>query len=93
LALKSFHKSVFKKIFYVKTLDSLLKKESIIFNKSCVIPKSFKNFTLKIYKGNIFRIFSIDKFNIGFKFGNFVFTRKPHTFIKKKKKSSNIIRR
>lgn len=78
---------------YIKMTKKLTSKNFIIFNKNDIIPKSFNTFNFKIHKGHIFRTLEIDKFSVGLKFGSFIFTRKPHTFIKKKKKSSNIIKR
>lgn len=93
MVFKKYSKSILKKIFFVKTFGLLNGKQSIVFSKDSYIPNSFKNINIKIYKGNVFRNLLVDKFNIGLKFGNFVFTRKPHSFVKKKKKSSNSVRR
>lgn len=68
-------------------------KNFILFEKSSQIPNCFNKSVLKIYKGNIFKSLNVDKFNIGFKMGFFTFTRKPHIFVNKKKKQSNLIKR
>ena len=41
---------------------------------------------LFIHKGNLFNKILINKFQIGYKLGEFSFTRKPFNFTKKKKK-------
>lgn len=93
MVLTKFSKSICKKIFFIKTFNSLQNKKALVFASDSYIPSCFHNFTVKIHKGNIFRLLNIDKFNIGLRFSDFIFTRKPHAFIKKKKKSSNIIKR
>jgi len=53
-----------------------------IWSRNSVIPSNFLNKTVWVYTGNIFRKVVITKEKIGFKFGEFSFTR-----VKKKKKS------
>lgn len=88
-----FSKIIIKKIFLIKTLTSENLHSIILFDKSSTIPKCFKQTIVKIYKGGVFKLLKIEKYVIGKKFGEFVFTRKPNTFIKKKKKAANQIRR
>lgn len=85
--------STIRKIFLTKFSNNIGNGNYIFFNKADTIPKCFHNTQLKIHKGNLFRTLLIDKFNVGFKIGEFIFTRKPHTYINKKKKPSNTIRR
>lgn len=87
-----YNTSMLRKIFLIK-FNKLNNINYIFFNKSNNIPKCFINTQIKIHKGNIFRTLSIDKFNVGLKLGHFVFTRKPHTYVNKKKKATNSIRR
>jgi len=90
---KKFSKSILKKILFLKLNTSSNYKNFIFFNKSSTIPQCFIKSILRIYKGNLFKSLTIDKFNTHLKLGLFVFTRKPHTFINKKKKNSNLIKR
>jgi ribosomal protein S19 len=58
----------------------------VIYERSSTIPKCFKYVTYRIHKGNDFRKLIVSKYHIGFKFGEFSFTRKPFYFPLKKKK-------
>ena len=84
---------VLKRIFAVKTSKDLYKQNRFIFKKSNNIPGSFLGFKLAIYKGNLFRNLKINRFMLSLVMGSFVFNRKPHTFISKKKKKANSVRR
>lgn len=88
-----FTSCILKRIFIVKTSKDLNKQNRFVFKKSCNVPLSFLGFKLAIYKGNLFRNLKINKFMLSLVIGSFVFTRKPHTFISKKKKKGNSIRR
>ena len=59
----------------------------ISFDRSSVIPQIFKNSIFKVHKGSSFRNLLINKLNVGMKFGEFGFTRKPFHFPLRKKKS------
>lgn len=56
------------------------------FNKSSCIPRSLLYSYMTVHKGNSTINKRINKFMIGKKFGEFVFTRKPFFFPPKKKK-------
>lgn len=60
-----------------------------VFSKSLVVLRSLLNFQVMVYKGNLFRKVYINKYLIGFKFGEFTHTRKPFNYpiVKKKKKN------
>jgi ribosomal protein S19 len=64
------------------------KKKAVIFSKDSIIPKSLKGSVFYIHKGLKYRELKISNYHIGFKFGEFILTRKPHFFKKKNKKSS-----
>jgi len=59
------------------------------FNKSLTVLKGFLNSQVMVYKGNLFRRIYVNKYLIGFKFGEFTHTRKPFNYpiVKKKKKN------
>lgn len=64
--------NILKKLFFKKK-----------FYRSSSIPKCFTNYHIRIYKGNNSKKLLITKNIIGFKFGEFSFTRKPFFFPKK----------
>lgn len=87
---KFFSNSVWRKIFFLKKSKSnLLKKFNykVLFERSSNIPSIFKNSIFKVHKGLGFRNLLVTKLNIGMKFGEFGFTRKPFHFPMRKKKS------
>ena len=77
----------------VKVKRQLKNKNKIIFNKSATIPKCFLNNKFNIYKGCFFRTIYINKFILGFKFGEFSFTRKPFKYTIKAKSAAKDLRR
>lgn len=82
-----FDKAIWKNIFKIK----LKKKINIfkkIYSRSSSIPKIFVNSNVSIHKGKVFKKLNISKFLIGYKFGEFSFSRKPFFYpIKTKKKN------
>jgi small subunit ribosomal protein S19 len=70
---------------------SILKCKKIkinIWSRSSVIPSSLINKTVLIHFGNAFRKLYVKQEHIGFKFGEFAYTRKKNlNAIKKSKKS------
>lgn len=77
--------SLLKKILIIKTSDKISGKNKIIFKKSDIILKNFISIKLLIYKGYFYRNININKFIIGYKFGEFAYTRKPFRFLLKSK--------
>lgn len=69
-----------------KQIINLNKKKTLIFSKSSVVPHYYYNKSVLIYKGLKFRYLKLSKYHVGYKFGEFVLTRKPNIFIKKIKK-------
>ncbi len=63
----------------------LIKKNSIIMNKSSTIAKSLIGYTFFIHKGLKYRELKILDLHVGYKFGEFILTRKPFVFPKKTK--------
>lgn len=63
-----------------------------IFNKSQSVLKLFLGFYINIYKGNLYRRLIVNKYLIGYKFGQFTHTRKPYTYVLKKNVSNNLRR-
>jgi ribosomal protein S19 len=87
-------KSVVSRIIKNQLNNKINITDILILKKSSIIPNQFDRVTTLIYKGSRFRVFKIYKFSMGWKFGEFVITRKPNIFIKKvKNKNSKNIRR
>lgn len=61
-----------------------------MFTRSSVIPRSFKNLLVKVYSGKKWHARVINKWNVGFKFGELTWNRKLALYkakqLKKKKK-------
>lgn len=83
--LKFISKSTLSRIFKESVGVKIKKKISIIMNKSSTIPKSLVDNTFFIHKGYKYRELKITDYHIGFKFGEFILTRKPCIFPKKSK--------
>ena len=80
-------RSFIKHLFYIKMYKHPSITTPIIFSKQDVITSTCTNFLFKVHKGSNFRLLKISRFEIGYKFGEFVLTRKPHSFVQKKKKN------
>lgn len=65
---------------------NFLKKKSWIkiLNKNLTILPEYNNYSVSIYNGKKFINLLINNKMIGFKFGEFINTRKKHIYIKKK---------
>jgi ribosomal protein S19 len=85
---KFFSLSLWKNIINIK--QNFLKKVFFKnkFYRSSSIPKCFCSYFVNIHKGNIYKRMLINKNVIGFKFGEFSFSRKPFFYPKKDKKKS-----
>lgn len=55
--------------------------------RSSIIPRSFLNTVVSVYNGREFKRVTVTPDKLGFKFGDFSYTRKFILKIKKKKKS------
>ena len=77
-----FSKCVWKKIYIIKqkqnnlNFSKLKLSVSTIFARQSNIPFCFKGFSFDIHKGKSFRQFKVDLINVGYKFGEYAFTRK-----------------
>jgi len=67
-------KQPFLKVSLIK--DIFFKKTKKIFSKSSTIPSLLLYQTVQVYNGKMFKSVSITREKIGFKFGEFVNTRK-----------------
>lgn len=87
--LKYISKSTMTRIFKESLGIKIKKKISAIMNKSSTIPLSLKDNTFFIHKGMKYRELKLKYYHVGFKFGEFILTRKIHVHPKKSKKSKN----
>lgn len=81
--LKYIAKSIVFKIIKESTGTKLKNKLAIITNKSSTIAKALVDSIVLIHRGDKYRELKLLKRHIGFKFGEFILTRKPHVFRKK----------
>lgn len=79
-----------KKIFLYQNYPVFKASEKKIFSRASIIPKIFLNQTIKIYSGKSWHRRIVNKWMIGFKFGEFTWNRKIALYkakqLKKKKK-------
>lgn len=83
------------KILYLLNLGKILVgKNKIIYKKNNFIFKKYLNQKFFIFKGQKFRLLSINLFHFKQRFGFFVFTKKPFKYVQKTKVlSKNNIKR
>lgn len=84
--LKYFSKSIWSKIFFLKTNRFLQRYKRDFYDRSSNIPNCFSLMGTKVHKGKDFRRLFLHNFNKGYKFGEFGYTRKPFHYPLKKKK-------
>lgn len=65
---------------------NLLKKKQWIkiYNKNLIILPEYIDHFVNIYNGKTFVSFKINEKMVGFKFGEFIYTKKKHIYKKKK---------
>lgn len=75
-------RSIYKNSFF--KINLLKKKNWIkIYNKSLIILPEYVNHFISVYNGKFFINLKINEKMVGFKFGEFIYTRKKHKFKKK----------
>lgn len=77
----------------LKIKKPLKGKNKIIFDKAINIPKIFLGHKFNVYKGCFFRSISITKYILGYRVGEFSFTRKPFKYTIKAKTVEKDLRR
>ena len=92
--LNFFSKSIWRKIYFLKK-RRYFKKKKMFYDRSSTIPSCFSTYFMRIHKGTKSRKLLINMYNIGYKFGEFSYTRKPYHFPlkKSKKRKNNLLRR
>jgi len=79
-------KSLWRDIFLITNNEIHKSKDRFIYDRSSSIPFTFTNLKLHVYKGNKFQKVFINKWMVGFKFGEFTWTRKLALYKAKRKK-------
>lgn len=64
----------------------------VFYDRSSTIPSCFVGHVVAVHKGHKRRRLLIHKYNVGYKFGEFSFTRKPFFFPVRKKKGRKLRR-
>lgn len=82
---KFFSKNLWRKIFKFIKYRNLKYKKTLLYDRRSSIPACFTGFSFNIHKGFNFRKLMVNKYNVGYKFGEFSFSRKPFHFPLKKK--------
>jgi len=77
-------RSAWKNDFIHPPLFKKKKKVIIVWSRASVIPSNLENKKVLIHFGNGFRSFFVKKEHVGFKFGEFAYTRKKNlNYLKK----------
>lgn len=83
-----------QRIVCLNLFDELSLRQSLIFMSNLTITAGCMRRVFRVYKGNVFRNFTIDRFLVGRRFSEFNFVRKPFTYVQKKKQpKQNLLRR
>jgi len=81
---------IWRKIFLFKKSFVFKTSEKLIYSRSSVVPSIFSNCDVSIYSGKRWHRRFINKWMVGFKFGEFTWNRKIALYkakqLKKKKK-------
>ena len=83
---KFFNKDTWSKIFSNKYSRLFKNFKKVFFSRSSSVPTSLINTKVFIHKGKITNKVLLTKNHIGYKFGEFSYSRKPFFFLKKPSK-------
>ena len=87
--LKYYSTSVIRSLYLIKLNPIHFSSEKKVYSRSSNIPNLYKNIEVNIHYGKSFKIKIFNKWNIGFKFGEFTWNRKLALYkakqLKKKK--------
>lgn len=82
---------IWRKIFLCQQSVVFKSREKLIYQRSSIIPKIFTNYEISIYSGKKWTKRNVNRWMIGFKFGEFTWNKKSAIYkakqIKKKKNS------
>lgn len=77
-------RSKYKGIINEENFDKIKKAKFRILNKNLIILPEYINFFFYIYNGHKYIYLKIYENMIGYRFGEFIYTKKKHIFKKKK---------
>lgn len=84
-----FNENLWRKTFLYKKNPIFKTSEKFIYSRSSTVPKILTNYNVYIYSGKIWNTRFINKWMIGFKFGEFTWNKKIALYkakqLKKKK--------
>lgn len=69
----------------IRKLKNTQNPNITVWSRNSIIPEFLIGKTVKVHNGKEFKPLNITEEKIGFKFGEFVFTRQPYTYKGKKK--------
>lgn len=78
--------SSYKKIFLAARLKSTIYFNKFVYSNSVNVPKIFINTKILVYNGRYWNKKFINRYMVGFKVGEFIWTRKIAIFKNKQKK-------
>lgn len=82
--------NTWRELFLIYDNPIHLSKEKVILDRSSTIPPAYAGLKLKIYRGNRFQSKLINRWMVGYKFGELTWTRKIALYkakqLRKKKK-------
>lgn len=87
-----FNEDIWRKVFLYKKNPVFKNREKIIYQRSSVIPKTLINYEISIYSGKKWIKRNVNRWMIGFRFGEFTWNKKIALYKAKqlKKKSKTL---
>lgn len=80
---------IFKKVYLFKKSFVFKFAEKFIYNRSNCVPKAYIGLNVFIYNGKKWHVRAINKWMVGFKFGEFTWNRKIALYKAKQLKKKN----
>lgn len=82
--------STWRKIFLINSNPLYLAKDKTLYDRRSTVPVTFVNTRINVYSGNKFHMRNVNRWMVGYKYGEFSWTRKLALYkakqLKKKKK-------
>ena len=81
--------TILRKLFLIFDNEIHLSTEKLVIDRRSIIPKTFTKFKVKIYSGKSYHKREVNRWMIGFKFGEFSWTRKMALYKAKQLRKKN----
>ena len=85
-----FARNTWRELFLIYDNPIHKSKERVVFDRSSTLPYVYNGLQVKIYRGNKFHNRTLNRWMVGYKFGEFTWTRKVALYkakqLRKKKK-------